>query len=246
MRGALHLVLVLLLWTARLCVAVLVAIIAIVAFGVAAVMVQDTILDATCTPADPVRIALDGVEYRIPATLRPFLDGEGVHTRYISDHIGRRKPQYCQSPDEAPAAVRSFSLDNTTLARLAAANPRFAKLAELGILVLSAAPPAPRAIPEPNGELVADGLFRRTGNSVDYELVSTGPLFFGAPVHADCRPSASPKPSHVCSVVGRLPSASRARVRILDRTHPLTDWPDTLAQVEALLRSFFTDTDVPR
>lgn len=238
----------LLRWIGYVCLAAIALLGALLLAVVVAVVVKDyrtALRDKSCVPADPVRVLLDGVEYRLPAPLQPFIAGETIYTR-DTFATGVRTQEYCQPPDVAPEAIKSFSLDLRALSRVAAADARFARLAELHQVVLYKKPPPPLPNSELPGELVAEGRFRQIDHGSSRDLISTGPIFAGASVNASCGPAPTLTPSTLCIVYGRLPSGSRVRIMLLDTTHPLDVWPETFAQVEAFLNSMASGAAIPQ
>jgi hypothetical protein len=196
-----------------------------------------SVAGSNCVVADPVHLAIDGIEYNIPAALQPFYSpAEAIKTRDYFPNNYRTK-QYCQASTAVPPTVRIILFRARELTAWAEQNPRYGRLAGVYPLSVEAAANAPpRTLTD--GEIIDDGLFRRVDHGrARYELVSTRPLLFGAPIFADCLPAGTERPSISCRISGRLPVGSLITVDVHNTMHPRESWPQLLEQVEQFLTS---------
>ena len=192
--------------------------------------------EATCEVADPVRLQLSGIEYRIPAALQPTYSPErALPTR---DHFpgGLRTRQYCQSPHSPPVVVDSISFPRKSLIAWARERADRAELSSIfPLAIIRSFGPSVRVAE--GGQTTPDGLFRKTVRGVWFEVVSIGPMFFGALISANCSPAGTLQPSARCTIWGRLPDGSLVQLGVLDTEKPITVWPRMLRQVEAFISS---------
>lgn len=191
---------------------------------------------ATCERADPVRLQLNGIEYRIPAALQPdYSPPEALPTRDYFPN-GVRAKQYCQHSQDPPAAVDRIAFPPKQLsswARQDAGRGELAGIFPLGIYksYRSISPVAE------GGQLTPDGVFRKVSRGQQVEITSMEPIFFGSIVSARCVPAATQKPSARCTIWGRLPDGSAVSLGVLESEKPMSVWPRMLQQVEAFISS---------
>jgi hypothetical protein len=136
---------------------------------------------AACKVADPVRLQLNGVEYRIPAALQPYYSPErALPTRdYFPKNFRTR--QYCQSLDAPPAPVDSISFPKEGLIAWAREDADRAELAGIFPLAIKRSLRAIVPVAE-GGQTTPDGLFRKIVRGPRFEITSIEPIFFGGRV----------------------------------------------------------------
>ncbi|MGT2435740.1 hypothetical protein ACU4GH_07645 [Bradyrhizobium betae] len=191
---------------------------------------------ATCERADPVRLRLNGIEYRIPAALQPdYSPPEALPTRDYFPN-GVRAKQYCQHSQDPPAAVDRIAFPPKQLSAWASQDASRAELAGIFPLGIyrSSRPIQPVA---EGGQPMPDGLFRTVTRGQRIEITSIQPIFFGSIINAGCDPAATQKPSARCTIWGRLPDGSAIRLGVLDSEKPIRVWPLMLQQVETFISS---------
>lgn len=192
---------------------------------------------APCHSADPVRLLLNGIEYRVPAALQPFYSPEqALKTEDYFPKGGSRTRRYCQSPQDGPARVDSISFPSKALVAWAREDTGRAELAGIFPIAIGRSlnpyPPVTEG-----GQPTPDGLFRRIDRASHFEIVSDNPIFFRAGVSAVCSRSGSQQPSNRCTIWGRLPDRSLVKLGVLDAEKPIETWPRMLRQVESFILS---------
>jgi hypothetical protein len=192
---------------------------------------------AACTAAEPVRVLVDGVTFALPAWAQPHIDPiEAVPQRFVV-RDGRRIREFCQKNQKA-APVRNFSFNRSALTAIAARDADLSQLSGLHLLAVLTAPPSGgQPVQDSSGDPVEGGLYRRKNHVGAYELTSTSPMLFGAPVRAYCGRAGTLTPSTTCDAWGRMPNGSLIRVKINDQSHALGTWPATFLAVEHFIRS---------
>jgi hypothetical protein len=192
-----------------------------------------------CVPAETVRVKLGETVYRLPASYRPNLFDTKLATQYVLRN-GRNVQEYCQKPEDPAATAGAFSLGQKSLELIAAQRPEFSHLRGLDLIEVTYAPAGRPLAGNTSGSLVSNGLFRRVETNGTFEVYSTGPLLFGGQVSAFCGRAATQEPSNWCTIRGQITPGIPIRVKIVDKTHPIGEWPRTLEEVERLIKSFAT------
>jgi hypothetical protein len=192
--------------------------------------------EAACKVADPVRLQLNGVEYRIPAALQPYYSPErALPTRdYFPKNFRTR--QYCQSPEDPPAVVDSISFPKRSLVAWAREDADRAELAGIFPLAIKRSFRSDFPVAE-GGQTTPDGSFRKIVRGARFEIISIEPMFFGMIISADCGPAGTRQPSTECTIWGRLRDGSVIQLGVLDTEKPINVWPRMLRQVEAFISS---------
>ncbi|WP_271588394.1 hypothetical protein [Bradyrhizobium sp. CCBAU 53415] len=191
---------------------------------------------ATCERADPVRLQLNGIEYRIPAALQPdYSPQEALPTRDYFPN-GVRAKQYCQHSQDPPAVVDRIAFPAKHLSAWARQDANRAELVGIFPLGIHRSFRAIKPVAE-GGQTTPDGLFRTITRGQLVEITSTEPIFFGSIVNAECGPAATQQPSARCTIRGRLPDGSGISLGVLDSEKPMRVWPRMLQQVEAFISS---------
>ncbi|MCP1754109.1 hypothetical protein AB7M45_001799 [Bradyrhizobium elkanii] len=192
----------------------------------------------TCTVADPVRLQLNGIEYRIPAALQPLYSPEAaLPTRdYFPNNFRTR--QYCQSRESPTAVVDWIHFPRKNLIAWAGEDAGRAELAGIYPLSITRSARSDFSVPE-GGQSTPDGPFRRIVRGEKFEIISNEPMFFGTIISASCGPAATQQPSNSCRIWGRLRNGSLVSIGVHDTQKPINGWPRMLRQVEAFSRRSF-------
>jgi hypothetical protein len=192
--------------------------------------------EAPCQVADPVRLQLNGIEYRIPAALQPYYSPERALVTRDYFPNGVRTRQYCQSPQSPPAVVDSISFPRNSLIAWAREDVDRAELISIFPLAIKRSLRSGFAVAE-GGQTTPDGLFRKIVRGARFEIISIEPMFFGTIISADCGPAGTEQPSNQCTIWGRLRDGSLVMLGVLDIEKPINVWPQMLRQVEAFISS---------
>jgi hypothetical protein len=183
---------------------------------------SQVISDWFCTPADPVRVTIRGIQYAIPAMLQP---GFFRHESLISKRFDRKsgQDQYCQQSGAAPPEIFEFGVNSRDLRRLAAADPRLTLLAKVHQITVAGLPDKPTdrsdaALPiaKPDTSIIPSGVF-------------------SDPVRVSCERSKNPQYYSPCHLWFHLPGPISVRVWLgSPTTFPDPTWPELSRQLEAL------------
>jgi hypothetical protein len=192
--------------------------------------------EAPCQFADPVRLQLNGIEYRIPAALQPYYSPERALPTRDYFPKGVRAKQYCQSPQSPPAVVDSISFPRNSLIAWAREDVDRAELVSIFPLAIKRSLRSDFAVAE-GGQTTPDGLFRKIVRGARFEIISIEPMFFGTIISADCGPAGTEQSSNQCTIWGRLRDGSLVMLGVLDTEKPINVWPQMLRQVEAFISS---------
>lgn len=192
--------------------------------------------EATCELADPVRLQLNGIEYRIPAALQPYYSPERALPTRDYFPKGVRAKQYCQSAQSPPAVVDSISFPIKSLIAWAREDAERAELVGVFPLAIKRSFRSDFPVAE-GGQTTADGSFRKIARGKRFEIISIEPMFFGAIISAECGPAGTEQPSNRCTIWGRLRDGSLVMLGVLDTEKPINVWPRMLRQVEAFISS---------
>jgi hypothetical protein len=191
---------------------------------------------ANCELADPVRLQLNGIEYRIPAALQPYYSPERALPTRDYFPKGVRARQYCQSPQSPAAVVDSISFPRNSLIAWAREDADRAELVGIFPLAINRSLRAIVPVAE-GGQTTPDGLFRKIVRGLRFEITSIEPIFFGSIINAECGPAGTEQPSNRCTIRGRLRDGSAIQLGVLDAERPINVWPRMLRQVEAFISS---------
>ena len=192
--------------------------------------------EAPCQVADPVRLQLNGIEYRIPVALQPYYSPERALATRDYFPKGVRTRQYCQSPQSPPTVVDSISFPRNSLIAWAREDVDRAELVSIFPLAIKRSLRSDFAVAE-GGQTTPDGLFRKIVRGARFEIISIEPMFFGTIISADCGPAGTEHPSNQCTIWGRLRDGSLVMLGVLDTEKPINVWPQMLRQVEAFISS---------
>lgn len=119
--------------------------------------------EAPCQVADPVRLQLNGIEYRIPAALQPYYSPERALATRDYFPKGVRIRQYCQSPQSPPAVVDSISFPRNSLIAWAREDVDRAELVSIFPLAIKRSLRSDFAVAE-GGQTTPDGLLEGQGS----------------------------------------------------------------------------------
>jgi hypothetical protein len=194
-----------------------------------------------CVPAETVRVKIQETVYRLPAVFQPYISvGNKAFPIQYKIRGGWRIKEYCQKPEDPPPTAGSFGFGQKSIDLIATRRPEFSHLRELDVIAVHNSPASHHPAERASGSLVNGGLYRRLDHKGSFELFSTGPLLFGGQISALCGSAATHEPSISCDIWGQIAPGILVRVQLNDSTHPLSEWPRTLEEVERLIKSFAT------